>query len=105
MTKLQYSALRNDGVQIRLLTIFPRGQNVGNVQNEGGLVNCALNVVSLDDRPKYTSLSYVWGRADNPKQVVVNGTVVEITTNLEEALRYLQQEFEPVVLWADALCI
>jgi hypothetical protein len=78
---------------------------VGNVQNEGELVNCALNVVSLDDRPKYTSLSYVWGRADNPKQVVVNGTVVEITTNLEEALRYLQQEFEPVVLWADALCI
>lgn len=106
MLGLQYSTLEKDRKDIRLLTILPRGQNAPNTaQNNDGLVRCTLTVVSLNNPPPYTALSYVWGDALYRKQVLVDESVVEITANLEDAVRHFEQELEPVVIWADALCI
>jgi hypothetical protein len=106
MPGFQYSTLEKDRNEIRLLTILPRGQNAPNTaQNNDGLVSCTLAVVSLNDSPPYTPLSYVWGDERYKKQILVDEFVVEITTNLEYAIRHFQQELEPVVIWADALCI
>jgi Heterokaryon incompatibility protein (HET) len=37
--------------------------------------------------------------------MLVDESVVEITANLEDAIRHFKQELEPVAVWADALCI
>jgi hypothetical protein len=106
MPRLQYSILEKDRKEIRLLTILPRGQNaLKSAQNNNGLVSCTLTVVSLNDLPPYTALSYVWGDTSYKKQMLVDESVIEITANLEDAIRHFQQELEPAAIWADALCI
>ncbi|KAH8744029.1 heterokaryon incompatibility protein-domain-containing protein [Hyaloscypha sp. PMI_1271] len=57
---------------------------------------------------EYFALSYTWGDPSITRPIIVNGHVVEVTENLEKALRVLRDrpEFKSgVKLWVDALCI
>ncbi|KAH7091665.1 heterokaryon incompatibility protein-domain-containing protein [Paraphoma chrysanthemicola] len=66
-----------------------------------------LRAVSLDNKPNYTALSYVWGDASAvaSKKIVVNNFAFPITKNLEIALQHLQyHDIQPAV-WIDAICI
>lgn len=70
------------------------------------IVRCTLQVVSLRDSPRYEALSYVWGDPNAKKAIVVDGHAVQVTVNLENALRRLRPDQAPVrQLWADAICI
>lgn len=56
----------------------------------------------------FAALSYVWGDDRETKQVVVNGTVMLVTKNLEEILRRFaaNKEFQSnYKIWIDAICI
>lgn len=108
--------------QIRLLSLHP---GVGS-----SAIQCTLRVLSLEDNPRFTALSYTWGepirrsasvwsfrglvqylrglwwtlfRRDIP--VSVNGVPLYIKHNLASALKSLRHEEEEKVLWVDALCI
>jgi hypothetical protein len=48
---------------------------------------CSLHVAVLDDQPVYEALSYTWGDPDVTETICVGGTQVEVTVNLESALR------------------
>ena len=100
MPYFHYSALNEATNQVRLLKVLPRSP-----RKSDALVDCALIVVSLYEAPSYTALSYVWGDERNRSLVLVDGSEMDVTTNLEETLRHLQQEREPVLVWADAVCI
>jgi hypothetical protein len=57
---------------------------------------------------EYVALSYVWGEPNKTREVFVNGKSVQVTENLESALRILRDKLPMrlgVRLWADALCI
>jgi hypothetical protein len=77
----------------------------------GQPVECCLHTVSLDDNPTFTALSYVWGDPSITENIIVNGHMKPVTTNLEMALRHIKthwETFEPnrnFRLWADAVCI
>lgn len=68
-------------------------------------IGCKLTVHSLDDKPSYTAISYVWGDPQVTLPIRVNGGhEVPATINLVEAL--VRQREEGVhTLWVDALCI
>ncbi|MCJ1412132.1 hypothetical protein MMC19_006224 [Ptychographa xylographoides] len=66
---------------IRLLTILP--------SEAGDIIKCQLEVVNLDETPKYTALSYVWGPRNPPTKIICNTQVVEVYPNLGSALRRL----------------
>lgn len=70
---------------------------------------CKLEVVSLEDKPTYSALSYVWGDPAITRTVLVNGERVNVTTNLASALEHAPKHLEGANvaprLWADALCI
>jgi hypothetical protein len=54
----------------------------------------------------YVALSYVWGDTAMCSKIAVNGHIVEVTENLECALRKLACKYtEGTLLWVDVLCI
>lgn len=87
------------GRQIRLLQITSTKPEIV----------CRLEVVSLEDEPAYSALSYVWGDPAITRTVLVNGERVNVTTNLASALEHAPKHLEGANvaprLWADALCI
>ncbi|ERF71393.1 hypothetical protein EPUS_07421 [Endocarpon pusillum Z07020] len=68
------------------------------------IVACELSVVSLDDKPEYEALSYVWGDPENTLPMLLNAHTVQVTVNLRNALRRLRRR-NARIIWVDALCI
>ncbi|KAH8704462.1 heterokaryon incompatibility protein-domain-containing protein [Phaeosphaeriaceae sp. PMI808] len=83
--------------QIRLVTILP-GRHADEIA-------CELNVVSLDELPRYNSLSYVWGEKTGSYSILLNNVPYRITRNLQAALRRLRSRGKPQVFWIDMICI
>lgn len=102
--KYEYEALDPESKQIRLLTILP-----GNCLSG---VRVIINVVELNEEntPKYEALSYVWGSASNPRNIIValgakKLATLSVTHNLATALPYLRHQSMPRTMWIDAICI
>ncbi|KAI9779820.1 MAG: hypothetical protein M1839_007133 [Geoglossum umbratile] len=91
--------LDSDKGEIRLLRVLP-GEFFSKIK-------CELFKVSLDDKPDYKALSYVWGDSADRENIVVNGHDVAVTVNLGQSLRRLRSHSagQPLTLWADAVCI
>ncbi|CAI6341205.1 unnamed protein product [Periconia digitata] len=81
---------------IRALELLP---------GESGPVESELIPVSLADSEQYEALSYVWGRQDHNKIVIVDGFERKVTPNLESALLRLRHPTARRRLWIDQLCI
>ena len=67
---------------------------------------CSLHVASLDDvnLPKYSCLSYCWGKGPADRPVYCDGSVIWVTENLLDALRSLRR-LTRRYLWVDQICI
>jgi hypothetical protein len=90
-------SIRADRRQIRIIELLP-----GTPQDE---IRCASHIANLDDNPVYEALSYVWGDSRITKRIYVDGRPMEITVNLESALRHIRKPAESRFLWIDAICI
>ncbi|KAL8965697.1 MAG: hypothetical protein Q9183_003729 [Haloplaca sp. 2 TL-2023] len=126
MSLYMYDKLDPTQKQIRICTIHPGAFD--------DPIRCSLHTVSLDDNPKYETLSYAWGAPIFDHEILVDGSILKVTKNLHNALRYLRRqerlgpkeenkssstndisdsnvtklEWDPEasgVLWADAICI
>jgi len=53
----------------------------------------------------YEALSYAWGDSSITEPIVVNEQKLQVTTNLEVALRHIRKPDETVTIWIDAVCI
>ncbi|RBA15875.1 hypothetical protein FPRO05_12096 [Fusarium proliferatum] len=93
-----YRPLEYPNRTIRLLILQPSASPLT-------ILEGSLHPVSLDLRPAYLALSYVWGDAKNTQSMAVDGHEVAVTVNLAYALRCARLPDKPVVIWADALCI
>lgn len=83
--------------QIRILRLLP-----GNRRDP---ILCTLEIACLGENPDYEALSYAWGDPNICLPILVNGRTVNVTTNLEAALRRLRRRCYDRYLWVDALCI
>ncbi|OBR14671.1 Ankyrin and HET domain-containing protein [Colletotrichum higginsianum IMI 349063] len=109
---LQYRALNPDDKEIRLIEVDPLDvQDFSRDPDHQPVVRCRLEHVSLNDGACfYTALSYCWGDPHMTKPIVIDGQAVQVTTNLESALRHLAVERWSDAdlgrsLWVDAICI
>ncbi|KXJ86967.1 heterokaryon incompatibility protein-domain-containing protein [Microdochium bolleyi] len=93
---LPYTPLDPASAQIRVLRLNPC---------DSSPLSCSLSVVSLDDRPKFTALSYVWGDLARTQTIVVDGVAVEATQNLHDALHWYRRHRPGTPIWVDAVCI
>ncbi|KAK9780814.1 putative Heterokaryon incompatibility domain-containing protein [Seiridium cardinale] len=92
-----YAPLVSSQSQIRTI-ILHSGQFNEDIQ-------CSFHIVSLDGNLEYEALSYVWGDPTITQPVIVDGNEMQVTTNLEAALRHLRSDQKPRTLWVDAICI
>lgn len=84
--------------EIRLLTLLPSSHPTDSIR-------CSLSHASLDDRPQFEALSYVWEPPEPTLDIVVDGARFAVTTNLHQGLGALRRAKKPLVLWVDAICI
>ena len=92
-----YEKLSLDRREVRLCTLQPAAKCRP--------LSCSLSVVSLESKPEYETLSYVWGDPNPSNEIMANGSAIEITKNLHTALCYLRSPDIPRVIWADGICI
>jgi hypothetical protein len=50
------------------------------------IVQCSIYHVSLDDKPQYTALSYVWGDSNDRRTIMLEDVPFKVTLSLEAAL-------------------
>lgn len=93
---MDYKPLDTDRNEIRLLTLLSSGKD--------SIVRCSLEHASLINPPEFCALSYCWGDATNTTEIIINDNSVQVTTNLESALRHLRAK-NLSTLWVDAVCI
>lgn len=63
-----------------------------------------LRVVDLRNSPKFTALSYVWGKGSD-EAISCNGCDIKITRSCHQALVSLREKCGDLTLWVDAVCI
>jgi hypothetical protein len=96
---MEYQPLDFTSFEFRLLTLLN-----DEAETHDSIIRCSLAHNHLIEPPEYRALSYCWGDPTITKPVIVNGHTMEVTTNLEAALRELKARgFN--VMWVDALCI
>lgn len=71
----------------------------------GSLLDISLADCDYDLVEQYTALSYVWGSAEKPCYIRLDGNVLDITKSLNNALRDIRDTTRARRVWADALCI
>ncbi|KUJ21505.1 HET-domain-containing protein [Mollisia scopiformis] len=104
----QYSPLRYDHKEFRLLKVRPPISSESNISSQSlqvSLIQCDLFVASRVDPPDYLALSYTWGDPNKVVPIQVNGSTRNVTLNLRTALEHIRREHEEVVIWVDAICI
>ena len=67
---------------------------------------CSTSVVRVAEAAgKYHALSYCWGSQDRTRPVTCDGQTLNVTSNLESALKRLRSPNVPRTLWVDQLCL
>lgn len=94
---MKYNPLIPSRNQIRVLTLHS-----SKLEDS---IQCTLSTISLDCNPAFSALSYVWGDTNVTAEIIVDGTSIQVTTNLASALRHIRKVFGQIVIWVDALCI
>lgn len=112
-----YEALPNlvHAFQIRLLEFRPPSISTG---SDAAFISCRLAPYNIQATPPFIALSYTWGPPSHATQgskqhetILVNDGKVEVTKNLEEALKSIKKRCElsssgrPPLFWIDSICI
>ncbi len=94
----QYRSLESANNETRLIRVHPA------ISSNAPLF-VEVFTVSLDDKPNYVALSYIWGSSEkNCCVICVDGSMIRITMNLFMALNGLRQQSFQFV-WADQISI
>ncbi|XXG96140.1 hypothetical protein Hte_002419 [Hypoxylon texense] len=68
-------------------------------------ISLELEQLSMDDKPLYIALSYVWGSPDKTVDIEVNGEPLSIGSNLHAALVQLRRDRDHSWMWVDSICM
>jgi hypothetical protein len=97
---LLYRPLDSNKREIRVLSVLP-------CLDKAAPILCLLGHVSLNQRPRYKAVSYLWDRPENKDHMIVNGHCVQAMIRITLLLRHIRcsKEDSPAILWIDSLSI
>jgi hypothetical protein len=64
-----------------------------------------LKEVSLDSNPTFQAISYTWGEAIFPCDLICDSHTINVTQNLHDALSHFRDSGQELTIWIDAICI
>ncbi|CVL08992.1 hypothetical protein FPRO06_13297 [Fusarium proliferatum] len=103
---INYGQLKDPDHCIRLIKLEPSPPASTLLPDRPDLLVCNIEEYIRGDSQPYTALSYVWESPDSPKRLMsIDGTTVDISSTVENALRRLRFRKKPRWLWVDQLCI
>ncbi|KAF4960119.1 hypothetical protein FGADI_1137 [Fusarium gaditjirri] len=103
---VKYNQLEDPDRWIRLVKLEPSPSEPTSEPDRPDLLVCTIEEYIRGHSAPYTALSYVWESPDSPKKHVrIDGTAVDISSTVENALRRLRFRKKPRWLWVDQLCI
>lgn len=94
----EWRPLASTPQQFRLLKLLPS-------KGFKDVIRCTIVHSYLQEKLEYEALSYVWGDPKITARIFIEGQPLDVTTNLEVALRYIRHNYHERVLWIDAICI
>lgn len=101
----RYSPLNALDHEIRILVLYPHEDHDAEIICETFKFSVETFSKMGAERFPYLALSYVWGNPQPEKTIWLGGKEKAVTPNLFEALQRLRDQFVPMLLWVDALCI
>jgi hypothetical protein len=93
---LKYEAIDKSTDQIRLLVLQPK--------TRFGLVECTLELRSLDSPGSFEAISYRWSDNGQPMAILVDGQRKIVSNTVYLLLQSLQSDSKRA-LWLDSICI
>ncbi|RFU26911.1 hypothetical protein B7463_g9427, partial [Scytalidium lignicola] len=100
MTNFKYKPIIREGSGFRLLRVL-KGCDEDPIQ-------CQLfesKIPSSEETSNYAALSYTWGSASKPCDIIINDSKMTVTKHVYLALRDLRFREKDRVLWVDAVSI
>ena len=86
--------------EIRILYLLPHHGDTATP------IRCRFHVATIESKPQYEALSYVWGDpGDHLPVFTTDGRPIDVTRNLHSALFWLRLQDRERSLWVDQLCI
>ncbi|KAI0169086.1 heterokaryon incompatibility protein-domain-containing protein [Hypoxylon sp. FL1284] len=73
--------------------------------DRGSRISLELRPLSMNDKPPYIALSYVWGSSTRMTNIEVNGEPFPVGPNLCAALKQLGRDQGSSWIWVDSICI
>jgi hypothetical protein len=67
-------------------------------------LRCSLHTATMSET-QFEAISYVWGSSNRDQDILCDGDIMKITTNLSKVLRRVRLLNAPRKLWADSICI
>jgi hypothetical protein len=75
-------------------------------QKPYGPIHCSLRVVSINERPTYSTISYTWNDPSLTHVVNCDGKAIRTAASSYRLLHEIrQEEHRDEQLWIDAICI
>ncbi|KAF7952719.1 hypothetical protein EAE96_005950 [Botrytis aclada] len=100
--RYQYKPL-TERDSIRLLVLSPSVDTTADIRCD--ILTTTLDKMHNDIFSGYTALSYVWGDPEKKRVIYIDKEIIEVTANLDSALRDIRDPLREQALWVDAICI
>ncbi|KAF2107904.1 heterokaryon incompatibility protein-domain-containing protein [Lophiotrema nucula] len=93
--------------QFRLLKVRPRAADTKDPQSTTDTGHTfELLTTTIEDAPRYETVSYVWGSGERDAKLVVNASAfLMLTQRLYASLKELSEQSVTGYLWIDQICI
>jgi hypothetical protein len=85
----EYRPLNTESREIRLIRFLSREKRD---DNEDSILDIKVEHISLNDKPNYFTLSYVWGDPTPCYPIRLNGRFLNVTKNLFAALAEIEKK-------------